>query len=314
MQVSNFGFGGGYIEGFGSQSGDDPYFEPLLLMGGRHFLSGLGRMLSRSGNNAYIMTPKGQGPVMSTATKLIPFKSGQLESPSGRMKSGGFDETTINQVNTCCFAEWHNGDCNMLDHFYSYCCDNCDVVSMMCSGMNGTCRDYLCGVGDAHLPDNDRFCLCQKLANAGIQSDNDWQQKRHDSESGDIADYIEEFRQLCNITIINEHNKGCRWANCGPILINLSYALNTCVGSGCPAVPAYPAIWLPFSASFCCLDYTALTGQIDERMSWGCEWLSKFTNAASDLSASCCSCAMHAILNKVVEQCNSIQAAHPFGC
>ena len=59
--ISKLGFLGGYTESFSGSTA----FDPLVQMGGRQYLGGLGRFLSRMGNNAYL------GPAASHVLKSI---------------------------------------------------------------------------------------------------------------------------------------------------------------------------------------------------------------------------------------------------
>jgi len=161
--ISNIGPGGGYIEGYAATAAQVAYFDPLMKMGGRHFLPGLGRFVNRLGNHPYAVY---EGPIDTMELPPTPLLPPIKGDPWGYV-SKGIPELPLPDF--CCtgyyyeeLADHLTGRCQRCTEplifrrvdWFDFCCDpNCRPTGSM--GI-----EPACGSCDCYGLSCGRDCLC----------------------------------------------------------------------------------------------------------------------------------------------------------
>jgi hypothetical protein len=184
MQVSNFGFRGGFIEEFSSQSGDTAYFEPLLMFGDRHYLSGLGRFLEiESANSLRGSTSQGDSNLglskIQNVQPMIGVTASNIIEESRRLRKHDLGGLSIAPCPDC--KDWLMSKVNQasdqINPVYNICC--AIKPSGNVSDIEGrsdidqedlACRNCICMVGKTDDISSPHGCFCSKIEDLSMQT------------------------------------------------------------------------------------------------------------------------------------------------
>jgi hypothetical protein len=303
-------------------------FDALQQVGERHYLTGLGRWLSRRGNNSYLnpsggldgtpfewgtggglgVRPPSLPGMKEPAVSPLPLEAEKLGGTQQPVKGGQVDSSDQYECNCedcrryiedhCDFDEtfgWLDFCCNYKEGDVVPCYFNVDPC--IAAGQSYYCGLLVCGYvsasGQSTAENND--CACS------------WLTITSPSETA-----LQHAWEMCGYCTSHAN---CNYADCNPwIHLDLASIFKGCVSEGfCPGDIGNPAqAIIPISPNICCPGYN-LTDYLDEvtdRLSAGCQWVAKllFGDVGKDLSGSCCTCMMNKLAERIYSQCQNM---HP---